>query len=87
MSKKTGSMGGPWVVLNKPKPHPVADIYAFWGDPPPELSERCRYWLAQIERGWRPNKHIRRNGYDSAASWYGVYVWEMINAIYPAVSS
>lgn len=79
---KTGGWGGSWVVLDRPKP-PRVDHYAFWGEPPAELSPRCRYWLAQIERGWRPNRFVRRMGYDEAAEWYGVYLWEYLNVIAP----
>lgn len=33
--------------------------------------------------GWRPNRFIRRYGYDSAAQWYGVWIWEYSEVIYP----
>lgn len=82
---KTGGWGGSWVVLDRPKPPPV-DRYDFWGDPPDEPSPRCVFWLRQIERGWRPNCHLRRMGYDEAAEWYGVYLWEYLNVIAPRLS-
>lgn len=84
---KTGTLGRAWVRLEQPKPPPVADHYAYWMGPPPQRSERCTYWLRQIERGWLPNKHWRAEGYDSSAEvLYGVYIWEFINEIAPAVS-
>lgn len=82
---KTGSGGRPWVELDRPKPPRVADHYAFWGDPPPERSERCAYWLRQIERGWTPNKYLSREGYDSSSEWFGVYIWEYVNVLSPAI--
>lgn len=80
-------MSGPpdrsWVVLEEPRPPRVADRYDHWGEEPPELSPRCTWWVRQIKRGWRPNKHICRYGYDSAAEWYGVWIWEYVNVIRP----
>jgi hypothetical protein len=82
---KTGGVGSPWVELEKPKPPRVHDHYAFWGDPPPELSSRCEYWVRQMERGWAPNRRIRSKDYDSSAEWYGIYIWEYWNIIHPMV--
>ena len=84
---KTSSYGRPWVLLEQPKPEQVADCYAFWGDPPPVESERCRYWMRQIERGWRPNRRLRAEGYACSAHWYGVYIWEYLNRIAPALET
>lgn len=69
------------------KPPPVADHYQHWAQPPPEPSERCRWWLRQFARGWRPNKRIRRMGYDQAAEWYGVWIWEYLHVITPNAPS
>lgn len=85
MSQKTGSMGQPWVVLEQNRPPKVADHYRYWGDPPPEVSERCKYWLRQIDRGWLPNRKILMHCYDCSSEWYGVYIWEYINLIAPQV--
>lgn len=82
---KTGGGQTSWVDLERPKPPAVDDRYRYWGSPPPERSPRCRYWLRQIERGWRPNRFVRRRGYDEAAEWYGVYLWEYLNSIRPAL--
>lgn len=86
---KTGSEGQPWIELERPKPAPINDdAYRYFGQiAPPELSERCKYWVRQIERGWLPNKHISRNGYSGATEWYGVYVWEYVNVLYPLIES
>ncbi|MBB3041188.1 hypothetical protein [Nocardioides soli] len=84
---KTGGGGGKWVAYDSPKPPAVADHYAFWGDAPPTRSERCAWWVRQIERGWRPNRRIAGECYDCSAEWYGVYIWEYLNVIAPALSS
>lgn len=83
---KTGGQDSAWVELEKPKPTPVDDRYAYWLEPPPARSLRCEYWLRQIGRGWRPNRRIATEGYDNAAEWYGVYIWEFLNAIVPALA-
>lgn len=83
--KKTGGGNTDWVEYDSPKPPPVDDSYRYWGDAPPELSDRCLWWVRQISRGWQPNKHIRRECRDCSAQWYGVYLWEFINVIYPAL--
>lgn len=64
-----------------PKPPKVENHYEFWSLPPLIPSERCVYWIEQFEAGWRPNRRIRAMGYDSAAQWYGVWIWEYINVI------
>ena len=61
------------------------DRYLYWSDPPPARSERCVYWLDRIAEGWLPNRRIRNMGYDEAAEWYGVYIWEYWHEILPAV--
>ena len=81
---KTGSGGRPWVRL-EPKPAKVGDHYAYWTQPPPELSSRCRYWVRQIARGWRPNRSWSAWSDDSAAQLYGVYIWELRHVIRPAL--
>lgn len=80
---KTGGGGVAWVAIESPKPSRVDDRYRYWGNEPPELSERCRYWLRQIERGWRPNRRISIEGYDASAEWYGVYIWEYLYILRP----
>lgn len=82
---KTGSLGRPWVQL-EPKPPPVDDPERYWLDPPPELSERCRYWMRQIERGWLPNRSIRQDCADCQADWYGVYFWEVRHVLAPLLA-
>ena len=61
---------------------PRVDRYAFWGKPPPQSSPRLAYWIARIEAGWRPNRRISRMGYDEAAAFYGVYLWEYFNVLW-----
>ena len=83
---KTGSLGRPWVYLERPKPPPVEDRYRFWIKPPAKLSPRCVYWRRQIERGWLPNSRILGEGYDGCAQWFGVYIWEWLNVLWPLIS-
>lgn len=68
------------------KPPQVDDRYLYWIEAPPELSARCEYWLRRIADGWRPNRRIRGQGYDTSAEWYGVYIWEYLNKIVPALA-
>ena len=82
---KTGGGGGTWITIDKPKPPPVNDRYRYWTQPPPEPSPRCRYWLRQIRRGWRPSRRITIDSYDGQAAWYGVYIWELLQVIWPAL--
>lgn len=81
---RTGSNGGPWVELPA-KPPRVDDPYKYWADPPPdEYSDRCMYWVHAISQlGWRPNRRISGEGYDTSAHWYGIYLWEYLNVIFP----
>lgn len=85
MSAKTGTDGRPWIELESPKPPCVRDKYEYWTLPPPEPSERLTYWMRQIERGWRPSRRVGGMSYDSSAGWFGVYLWEYLNVIYPAL--
>ena len=80
---KTGSQGRSWVVLEPNRPPRVPDVEDYWGDPPPGMSERCAYWVRQFARGWAPNRRVRREGYYSAAEWYGVYLWEYLHVLSP----
>ncbi len=70
--------------MNKP---PRVAAMDFWGSPPPERSARCAWWIAAIVNGWRPNKRIRALGYYCAAEWFGVYIWEYLNEIYPCLEA
>lgn len=79
---KTGGQNTPWIPI-PPKPPRVDNPDLYWVDQPPEPSERARYWVEQIERGWRPNKHIRRHCNQCSADWYGVYIWEYDHLIAP----
>ncbi|MBV8093618.1 MAG: hypothetical protein JO110_10350 [Acetobacteraceae bacterium] len=61
------------------------DITEYWTEPPPTPSPRLQQWLARIRSGWRPNKRIRTLGYHEAAEFYGIYIWEYLNVIRPAL--
>lgn len=82
---KTGSSNRPWVELEQPKPPRVDDEYRYYDHRPPRESERCAYWLRQIQRGWRPNRRLRTESRDAVAFWLGVYVWEYRHRILPAL--
>jgi hypothetical protein len=86
MGTKTGGRGTRWVELEKPKPPRVEDRYRYWTDPPGAVSERCQYWLRQIDHGWRPNRAISTLGYDSSAEWYGIYIWELQHLVAPLLA-
>lgn len=62
------------------------NIEQYWNVPPPEPSPGLVKWLAKIADGWRPNRRIRSMGYYSAAEFYGVYIWEYLHVISPALS-
>lgn len=81
---KTGGWDTTWIALENPKPPKVTDYYAYRGAPPAHRSKRCAYWLRQIKRGWRPPIRITRMGREGA-SWYGVYLWEYLNVLRPAM--
>lgn len=66
-----------------PAPPRVDDRYAYWTKPPPEPSERCRWWCSKIRAGWRPNRRVRKLGYDCRAEFFGVYIWEQLNILDP----
>ncbi|WP_280420031.1 hypothetical protein [Nocardia carnea] len=84
---RTGSAGRPWIELERPKPPKITDEMLYWADRPPELSERCRYWVRQLERGWLPNRRISMKCYHCSAVWYGVYLWEYLNVLAPLIAS
>ena len=81
---KTGSEGRPWIQL-EPKPPKVETVEQYWLEAPPQMSERCAYWVRQIHRGWLPNKYISREGYYTSAEWYGVWIWEYLNVLSPRI--
>jgi len=69
-----------------PAPPRVTDSELYWSSAPPEPSPRCTWWLKRIDAGWRPNKRVRRLGYYDRAAYYGVYIWELLNKIDPALT-
>jgi hypothetical protein len=69
------------------KTRAVEDRYLYWMDPPPERSDRCAEWVERIEAGWRRNRRIGMMGYDESAQFFGVYMWEWLNVLYPLLAS
>ncbi len=64
-----------------------AEARAASHDKPTVLSERCRMWWSRIlGQGWRPNRRIRTMGYDGAAHFYGVSVWEYLSILAPLLA-
>lgn len=69
------------------KPPPVDDHYRYWNDPPPEMSERCAWYVNETTEGrFAPNRCLRTMGYDEGAEYLGVYIWEYWNVLLPAWS-
>lgn len=71
--------------MKPPTPKQVKDITEYWTSPPPERSERAKYWLQKLNDGWKPNRRIRQLGYEGAAEFFGVYIWEYINVLSPLI--
>ena len=44
-------------------------------------TERCEAWVEKINRGWKPPKHIKRNGYSMMVEYFGVLTWEYLDVI------
>jgi hypothetical protein len=61
------------------------DVTEYWAEPPPKHSERCEEWLVKIANGWKPNRRISQMGYHEKAEFFGVYIWEYLNLIRPAL--
>jgi hypothetical protein len=67
------------------KPPAVENHYEYWGTKPPAPSARCTYWVERIQNGWLPNRRIGSMGYDMSAQWYGCWLWEYLNVLYPLI--
>lgn len=67
------------------KPPAVEDVEAYWSNPPMVPSDRCIWWVKQIENGWYPNRRINQLGYYLSAEFYGVYIYEYINVLSPLI--
>lgn len=61
----------------------VEDITEYWDDPPPNPSPRCSFWMTKIFRGWRAHRGLMRLDEEKASEFYGVYIWEYVNVIFP----
>lgn len=65
----------------------MADRYEYWTDPPPALSPRVEYWLRRLADGtWKPNGRFNLDCYDCRAEWLGVYLWEYLHIVGPALA-
>lgn len=61
----------------------VEDITDYWDNPPAILSLRCKFWITKIFRGWRANPGLIKLDEEKASEFYGVYIWEYINILFP----
>lgn len=68
-------------------PERVDDHTLYWTDLPPEPSARCTWWVSRIHGGWRPNRRIRREGYEGATVFYGVYIAEYVKVLSPLLEA
>jgi hypothetical protein len=59
------------------------DVTLYWRSPPPEPSPRLHRWIGRIRNGWKPNGRVRGMGYQEKAEFFGVYIWELFNVLYP----
>lgn len=80
---KTGGGGGPWIEFDSPKPPRVTDHYDTSLEGSGIVSDRCQWWIRQINRGWRPNRRTLRCCWDCNSEWMGIYGWEYIEYIWP----
>lgn len=70
------------------KPPHVGYSAHFCYSPPPQLSERCRYWLRRADEGnWRANRHFWKQGLIGRAHLLGVRGWEIDNLIVPFLAN
>lgn len=65
----------------------VNDVTDYWQEKPPKQSPECTAWIAKIMDGWKPNRRIRQMGYHEKAAFFGVYIWELVNVILPAIDT
>lgn len=59
------------------------NIEDYWTNPPPKPSNNLNLWITKIEKGWKPNRRIRKLGYYQAALFFKVYIWEYLNILFP----
>lgn len=74
-------------AVKEAAPPRVKDIEAFWTEPPPVPSERALWWVKRIESGWVGNRRTQAMGYYEAAHYFGVYIWELLNMLRPALDA
>lgn len=74
------------VEMKSVAPPRVADVYAFWGYPPVELSPRCKWWIRRVGEGWRRNSRISSMGYDESSHYFGIYIWEYLHVLSPLMT-
>lgn len=71
--------------MKAPAPPRVEDVTKFWREEPNPHSKRCDWWLNRIASGWQRNRRVGMMGYHEAAHYFGVYIWEYLHVLYPAL--
>lgn len=69
--------------MSRPTRPDRVDEYRFWGNAPDVPSPRLCYWLDRIADGWTRNRRIASLGYAEASRFFGVYIWEWSNVLWP----
>lgn len=75
-------------IITAAAPPPVDDIYEYWGDQPPQLSERCQWWLGYLAvndtLSMRQLVDLTSScaNYTDSATELGVYLWEWHHVLY-----
>jgi hypothetical protein len=80
-------------VLTASAPPPVSDRYEYWGERPPELSDRCIWWLdyLAVNHGLTCRQLVDLTpscaGYDESAEALGVWLWEWHHILYHVLTN
>lgn len=83
-------------VLTASAPAPVDDRYLYWGERPPELSERCIWWLDCLAVNHDLNDLTVQQlvdltppcaNYDDSAEALGVWLWEWHHILYHVLAN
>lgn len=81
-----------WVGLQVEGMPPPVDRYEYWGEAPPEFSERCIWWLHYLADNDLSLTELCdltpfAAGYDDSAEAMGVYMWEWLHILYHVVAN
>lgn len=62
---------------------PAFSIYEYQDKQPPKLSFGCRRTIAKFKNGWKPNRRIRRMGFEEKCELFRIYLWEYHHVVFP----